>query len=381
MLALLKDKRLSRMSVRTIFLAIAFCTALTALLWQCHTPQSVGAVHFDPAAAPYPKLSGYAFFKTLSEQGLTANTGVLPYEPVTPLFTDYAHKARHVWMPDSVQATVDADGRLAFPDNTVLIKTFYYPADFRKPAQDWDLVETRLLMKRDGEWDAYTYVWNDTGTEADLNLVGDFKDITWTDEQGQARTVEYVVPNKNQCKSCHNQNKVLLPIGPKARHLNAPYPYPDGTTANQIKRWQATGKLAAGNWAVQFAPLADWDDPASGTVAERAMAYLEINCGHCHHPEGPAHTTGLYLGTDFMGQPAQLGICKSPVAAGKGSGGKQFSVYPGQPDRSILVYRMEADDPGVMMPEIGRAVPHKEGIALVREWIEGLDGGCGKREM
>jgi hypothetical protein len=30
-----------------------------------------------------------------------------------------------------------------------------------------------------------------------------------------------------------------------------------------------------------------------------------------------------------------------------------------------------------MMPEIGRAVPHKEGIALVREWILKLEGNCG----
>jgi hypothetical protein len=86
----------------------------------------------------------------------------------------------------------------------------------------------------------------------------------------------------------------------------------------------------------------------------------------------------LYLGTDFLDRPAHLGICKSPVAAGKGSGGRQFGIHPGQPDRSILVYRMEANDPGVMMPEIGRAVAHEEGVALVREWIEGLEGGCGK---
>ncbi|WP_421949700.1 SO2930 family diheme c-type cytochrome [Phaeodactylibacter xiamenensis] len=356
-----------------------YCLMLTALLWQCRTaPGNVGAVKFDPAAAPYPKLSDYAFFQALSPNGAVPNAGVLPYEPITPLFTDYAHKARYVWMPDSVQATVDADGRILFPDHTVLIKTFYYPADFARPEQDWDLIETRLLMKRDGEWDAYTYIWNDKDTEAELNLVGDFKPVSWADEQGLARTVEYAVPNKNQCKSCHNQNKKLLPIGPKVRNLNAALTYPDGTTANQLERWQSAGKLTAGDWAAQFTPLADWDDPKTGNIADRALAYLEVNCGHCHHPEGPAHTTGLYLGTDFQGYAAQLGICKSPVAAGKGSGGRQFGIQPGQPDSSILLYRMEADDPGVMMPEIGRAVPHKEGIALVREWIKGLEGDCGK---
>ncbi|MEQ8705094.1 MAG: SO2930 family diheme c-type cytochrome [Phaeodactylibacter sp.] len=366
------------MSIKRILTFCIFSLSLAVVLWQCRTAPAVGPVQFDPVAVPYPELSDYAFFKSLGKDGAVPNTGVLPYAPITSLFTDYAHKARYVWMPDSVQATVNTEGRVIFPDHTVLIKTFYYPSDFRQPAHNQDLVETRLLMKRHGKWDAYTYIWNEADTEAELNLVGGFKDIAWTDEQGWARTVEYAVPNKNQCKSCHNQDKVLLPIGPKVRNLNAPYSYPDGTVDNQVERWQATGKLAAGNWAAQFAPLPDWDDPATGTVAERALAYLEINCGHCHHPKGPAHTTGLYLGTDFLGQPAQLGICKSPVAAGKGSGGRQFGIQPGQPDRSILVYRMEADDPGVMMPEIGRAVPHEEGIALVREWIAGLEGECGK---
>lgn len=366
------------MRFRLRFITLLFCLGLLAIAWQCRPARTTGSVQFDPTAVPYPQLSDYAFFQSLGPQGAQPNTGVLAYAPITPLFTDYAHKARYVWMPDSVQATVDADGHIVFPDHTVLIKTFYYPADFRSPARDWDLVETRLLMKRAGKWDAYTYVWNDTDTEAALNLVGDFKPVNWTDEQGAARKAEYAVPNKNQCKSCHNQKKELLPIGPKVRNLNSNFTYPNGLAANQIKRWQATGKLTAGDWASRFAPLPDWADPSTGTIAERAMAYLEVNCGHCHHPEGPAHTTGLYLGTDFLNRPAQLGICKSPVAAGKGSGGRQFGIQPGQPDASILVYRMEADDPGVMMPEIGRAVPHKEGIALVRDWIEGLKGDCGR---
>jgi hypothetical protein len=84
----------------------------------------------------------------------------------------------------------------------------------------------------------------------------------------------------------------------------------------------------------------------------------------------------MYLATDFRKEKGKLGVCKSPVAAGKGSGGRMFGIAPGQPDSSILVYRMEANDPGVMMPEIGRAVPHEEGIALVKEWIAGLEGEC-----
>ncbi|MCB0589150.1 MAG: hypothetical protein KDD06_27925, partial [Phaeodactylibacter sp.] len=344
-------------------------------LANCQGPQPAATVQFDPEKVPYPHLSDYAFF-TGEMKELSPNAGVLPYEPITPLFSDYAYKSRFVWMPKGLQATVNGEGVIEFPDHSVLIKNFYYPADFREPDKGWDMVETRLLVKRRGSWEAFTYVWNEEDTDAELNVVGDFRKVSWTNEAGRARAVEYAVPNKNQCKSCHNRNKELLPIGPRVRYLNKAFSYPDGSAANQLAKWQQAGILAAGSWAEQFAPLPDWDDPQSGTTEERALAYLEVNCGHCHNPEGPAHTTGTYLTSDFQDEKGKLGVCKSPVAAGKGSGGRLFGIAPGQPDSSILVYRMESDDPGVMMPEIGRAAPHEEGIALVREWIERLEGAC-----
>ena len=84
-----------------------------------------------------------------------------------------------------------------------------------------------------------------------------------------------------------------------------------------------------------------------------------------------ASTSGLFLGLEET-RPAHLGINKAPVAAGRGSGGLQVSIDPGHPDRSIMVYRMASTDPGVMMPELGRALPHKEGVALVADYIESL---------
>jgi hypothetical protein len=39
---------------------------------------------------------------------------------------------------------------------------------------------------------------------------------------------------------------------------------------------------------------------------------------------------------------------------------------------------METDNPGAMMPELGRAVTHKEGVALVSEWIAAMDGECSR---
>ncbi|HYD92224.1 MAG TPA: c-type cytochrome domain-containing protein, partial [Flavobacterium sp.] len=121
--------------------------------------------------------------------------------------------------------------------------------------------------------------------------------------------------------------------------------------------------------------MAAYEDAGSGTLEERARAWLDANCAHCHNPGGPANTSGLFLEYTETNSTA-LGFCKSPVAAGNGSGGHRYAIVPGHPEKSILTYRIKSNDPGVMMPELGRKIVHEEGVALVERWIASLDGGC-----
>ena len=113
----------------------------------------------------------------------------------------------------------------------------------------------------------------------------------------------------------------------------------------------------------------------SDPLPDRARAYLDINCGHCHNPTGAADTSGLHLDLATTDTRA-LGICKPPIAAGQGTGGRAYSVVPGDPGDSIIVFRMETNDPGARMPELGRSLAHSEGIELVSSWIAGLTGEC-----
>ncbi len=349
-----------------------FAISFIILFLECQTPSKPVFVHFQPEELPYKTLSEYNFYKgELSH--LQPNDRVLPYDLNTPLFSDYSHKARFVWMPDSVRATIGEDGTVAFPNHTVLIKNFYYPKDFKQPEKDWHIVETRLLVQLQNTWQAYTYVWNDAQTEATLNIIGDFKTVNWTDEAGEKNEIEYVIPNKNQCKSCHNVNNIVLPIGPKVSNLNRNVVYVEGEM-NQLEKWQQHGILQSSDFK-KFQTLANWDHPQSADLQARALAYLDVNCGHCHSENGPAHTSGLYLRANQT-DVDKLGFCKMPVAAGKGSGNRKYGIVPGQPDASILLYRMESSDPGEMMPEFGRVIPHKEGIALIRAWIASLEGNC-----
>lgn len=340
------------------------------LLWSCRAG-STQAVSVELNKLPYQQLSDYHFF-TGQLKSLTANNRVIPYELKMPLFSDYAHKARYVWMPEGSQAAVASDGSVEFPNGSVIIKNFYYPTDFRKPELNHDMVETRLLVKFPEKWEAYTYVWNEQETDAKLKLVGDQQSVAWTDVEGNAQQVKYVVPNKNQCKGCHLKGKELVPIGPQVRNLDREFSYAD-TTMNQLAYWQMKGfleKIPEG----EYGHLANWKDEEAD-VEHKAISYLEVNCGHCHSPDGGAFTTGLYLRTEVK-EKLQLGFCKTPVAAGKGSGGMAHAIQPGQPEESFLLFRMKSGDPGVMMPELGRNVLHKEGIELIEKWIAGLDPHC-----
>ena len=69
------------------------------------------------------------------------------------------------------------------------------------------------------------------------------------------------------------------------------------------------------------------------------------------------------------------GIGKRPTAAGRGSGGMEFAIAPGDPDHSFLIYRLESTEPGIAMPEVGRSTVHKEGAALLRQWIAEMPKG------
>ena len=69
-------------------------------------------------------------------------------------------------------------------------------------------------------------------------------------------------------------------------------------------------------------------------------------------------------------------MCKSPVAAGIGSGGFSYDIDPGQPDASILVFRMASTQPGIAMPELGRQTVHTQALAVIRDWIDSIEGSC-----
>jgi uncharacterized repeat protein (TIGR03806 family) len=318
---------------------------------------------------PPEKLSQYGLFVG---NGSTQEPvpGVIPYDLNSALFSDYADKFRFVKLPPGTSAEYRDDQAFEFPIGTIIAKTFAYPKDARNRALGRRLLETRILKREPQGWTGLPYIWNAQQTEAVLDVAGDMVDVSWTDDQGRERTNNYIIPNSNQCKGCHKLGEEMQPIGPKARHLNRDFAYAHGSE-NQLAFWMRTGALVGSPQPSDAPRLAVWNDPDSGTLDERARAWLEINCAHCHNPAGPARNSGLDLMAGQKG-PTQFGIFKTPVAAGRGTGGRDFDIVPGMPDKSIMAFRISSIDPGIMMPELGKRLVHEAGADLVRQWIAAM---------
>lgn len=312
-------------------------------------------------------LSEYNFFKNIREQ--IPKEGVIPYHIANPLFSDYTYKFRFISMPDNKVASYNYENIFNFPLGTTIIKTFAYPVDDRDLKKGFQLLETRLLIHKKEGWTPVSYVWNENQTDAKLKFIGKTIEANWIDKNGNVRNARYRVPNINQCKSCHQLNKAIMPIGPKGRNMDLDFFYESGKE-NQIDYWEEN-KLLKDVPKKKMIKPAIWNDETF-LISERARSYLDSNCAHCHRKGGSAGNSGLYLSLEEVGGMA-IGVMKKPVAAGRGSGNMEYVINPGRPEESILLFRMASTDPGVMMPELSRSLTHKEALPVIYEWIKEME--------
>ena len=356
----------TRLSGGRIGMTLIAALLVLAFAWQI-TPAHAVSDGSILATKPPKLLSEFAFFSDAAAQ--TPADGVIPFALSTPLFSDFAVKYRFVYVPDGKAARYVADEALEFPVGTALIKTFAFPADLRKPDEDVKLIETRVLLHREDGWQAWAYRWNDEQTEATLKIAGDKVPVATVGLDGAPLSFTYSVPNKNLCKGCHALSGAITPLGPKARNLNTAFDYAGGAE-NQIAHWAELGMLDGAPSPEDVDAVPHWLDE-NAPIDARARAWLDVNCAHCHRREGPASNSGLFL-TWGEKDAVALGIGKRPVAAGRGSGGLEFDIHPGDPDGSILLYRAASTEPGIMMPELGRSLTDARAVDLLRRWIAAM---------
>jgi uncharacterized repeat protein (TIGR03806 family) len=331
-------------------------------------PDPVSPVVLDLTAVPYQNLSDYKFFEgPMKDQN--PSLGVLPYEPISSLFTDYALKKRFVWMPKDAKASYDSDGTiLNFPTGSVLIKNFYY--DNVQPGGVRRIIETRLLIKKTSGWIFAEYVWNADQTEATLNMNGAFTSVSWLDSNGELKTVDnYRIPSGSECLICHKIFDDAIPIGPKPQNLNSNYNFTDGSS-NQLSKWISHGYLE-NNLPNSIETVVDYKD-TSKSLNLRVRSYLDIQCAHCHQQDSHCDYRPIRLAFSETISATNLGICVPPDEVVDPS--ITNIVTPGNVLRSMMHFRLSTNEEQYRMPLIGRSVIHNEGVQLVDEWINSFSG-------
>ncbi|WP_028282614.1 hypothetical protein [Olleya marilimosa] len=324
-------------------------------------------VIFNPEATPFNTLSEYHFFEG-NLKDLSPVLGVLPYQPINSLFTDYAHKKRFIWMPENQKATYVNDySILNFPDGTVFIKNFYYQNTL--PNNLPRIIETRLMYKSNEGWKFANYIWNDNQTEAYFDLSGSYTDVTFI-ENGVTRNTTYRIPSAAECFTCHKSEINSIPIGPKPQNLNKDLAYADGVK-NQLQKWIEIGYLED-NLPNTINTVSNWQDPTS-TLNDRIRGYLDINCAHCHSQDRHCDYRPVrFAFGDYQGE-VSLGVCvdpDTPIAP------YSKIVEPNNIARSLIHFRLNNTQEEYRMPLLGRTLIHQEGVILLEQWITSLTQNC-----
>jgi len=417
-----------------------------------HQPGDKGGFYrLVPAAAaaagqpPFPRrLSESGLFADVAGHRMAA--GVVPYEPAAMLWSDGTHKARFFALPpvsDEAGRVVPArigvtNGRgWNFPDGTVLVKSFAIDEVEDDPAtRRW--IETRFMLKEQGEWAGYSYEWNDEQTDAAL-VAAEGLDREFTIRTGGGagsaageRTLEWRYPSRTECMVCHSRASNYV-LGLCTVQLNHDYDYAavlgEGhATDNQLRTLEHLGLLEVswwgdafemlrgraraagvdserpeeiGKWAGRQAASNDPDkggfgrrksallskapaatnrlvdpyDPAHPLEA-RARSYLQSNCSSCHVFAGGGNAQ---IDLEYM-----TAFGTREIAAMKAVGEKPLHsafgladarlIAAGHPERSVLVERMNRRGAG-QMPQLATTIVDERAVAVVRAWIESLEPG------
>ncbi|WP_370900191.1 hypothetical protein [Chryseobacterium gossypii] len=330
-------------------------------------------VNFDINSVPYARLSTYAFF-TGQLKDLEPSPKVIPYEPASSLFTDYALKKRFVWMPPGTKATYDEDGKvLNFPVGTVLIKNFYY--NTVQPGNTTKIIETRLMIRKSSGWIFAEYLWNDEQTEANLIAGTDFtsgssKNITFKKDNNQIITTDYRIPSESECYACHKLDNQPIPIGVKPQNLNTKYNYPGGLK-NQLQKLVDEGYLAS--YPSNIVSTVNYRDE-SQPLDLRLRSYLDINCAHCHQQNARCDYRAIRLSFNQTANLTNIGVCV--IADEPINQSLRKIIAPGNYNKSVMNFRLNSVNESTRMPLLGRTVVHDEGVALLQQWISSLNQNC-----
>ncbi|MCH2209727.1 MAG: PQQ-dependent sugar dehydrogenase [Fuerstiella sp.] len=320
-----------------------------------------------------------AFPRQLSQTGLFASlnpmipaAGVEPYDIVVKRWMDGAAGERWIAIPGSDSITLASDGRSpVYPDGTVFIKHLTLPqADVSMPPFP---LETQVLHYENESWHPYSYVWDDDQTDAvlvdaaggDRHLNHYVNAVSGSGTEIAERT--WHVSAENECRMCHNAGSGFV-LGFVPGQLNIDQPVSGDRTATQLTH-------LTDRRVIDRIPSFPDDDPGrlvdpydeAHSLDDRARSYLHGNCASCHHPRGNA-IVSFYLRRELPFE---------ELRTNKGTGIGTFGIrnakliVPGDPYRSVLLYRMSKLG-YARMPYIGSRVVDSQAVDLIEQWIRSM---------
>ncbi|QDU27161.1 Soluble aldose sugar dehydrogenase YliI precursor [Anatilimnocola aggregata] len=318
-------------------------------------------------SATFPRrLSETGLFTSL--ENLEPAPGVVPYSVQVERWLDGAHAQRWLAIPGDgqVQLSTSKEESPVYPEGTVLVKHLSLPEHKLR-------LETQLLHFERGVWRPYSYLWNEAGTDAELvDSIGTQRGLKIPSKDAKEGFVErtWRASAVNECKLCHNaESRNVLGFVP--HQLTRLVASSGGETElTRLSAMKAVAK-APTNSADDQLRLVDPHDAAQ-PLDERARSYLHVNCSMCHQPGGNA-IVSFFLRKDLPFE--KLNTSKG---TGIGTFGLRDAklIVPGDPARSVLMYRMSKLG-YARMPYIGSQVVDSRGVALIDAWIRSMPGEAG----
>ena len=215
-------------------------------------------------------------------------------------------------------------------------------------------------MHFDGiDWLPYTYQWNENQTDAILvGAAGAQQEFEIEDSESK-RTQTWHFAARAECQRCHNKYSGTV-LG-----FNIPQLHQAGPDS-QLDQLASLGLLTSKVPNEQRQSLANPTDH-SASLDARARAYLHVNCSHCHRMSAGGAVLS-YMHFD-------LPLDKTNMLAAPSQGNFKIDnamvIAPGEPLRSVLLYRMSKAGGG-RMPRLGTSEMDSHGVALIAEWIASL---------
>ena len=317
------------------------------------------------------RLSQTGLFESTEKHQVAA--GVIPYEINAPAWADYATSERFIALPPDTTIEVVQKRFWNFPKDTVMVKTISLETERGNPETALRL-ETQLLHFNGARWQGYSYRWNEDQTDATLvPSEGDSIKLEITDAMHPDGKLNYEwrVSSRAECAVCHTPYQNYLSVlSFEEAQLNRERKFGD-IVDNQLRALAHIKVLPESVWNESKGTKAHYLVDPHNTAAAlnlRARSYLHANCRHCHRNNGGGGST-IELDASFDLE-AMKAVGVTPTQGKFEILGAEV-IAPGDPYRSVLLYRMSKLGKG-RMPYSGSSIVDIEGTRLIQEWIERL---------